>query len=143
MGEEAAAVTSTSKGGVHPLIAQLLFGMRSCTLSRFIILYGRLLTLFNTPSAAASLLSGSSVMGAFSHVSSLHLRKLPMDFVTVQTPAPPPLLHNEDILEHQARTWMPQNVMGNGAGGAVLAPADGGDDADTMVAAVGNNACCI
>ncbi len=32
------------------------------------------------------------------------------------------------------------NVMGSGAGGAVLAPADSGGDADTMAAAVGNSA---
>jgi len=63
----AASVQAADGGSIHPAVSQLTTHMHSCTLSRFVILYGRLLTLFNTPSAAQNLLNGSSVTGAFKH----------------------------------------------------------------------------
>jgi len=117
MGAEAAQKASvpTTEGTIlHPWVVQLTAGaagsglMRSCTLSRFLILYGRLLTLFHTPSAATSLLNGSSVAGAFR--SGLGLGRLsphmPSDFVPVQPPQPPKLLEGEELLEQQPRAWL-------------------------------------
>ena len=93
----AASVQAADGGSVHPAVSQLTTHMHSCTLSRFVILYGRLLTLFNTPSAAQNLLNGSSVTGAFKHA-----RHTPLSVSHTQRQNRAPLgystMHQEDDL---------------------------------------------
>jgi hypothetical protein len=142
LGAEAAAKASAgAPSAEHPWVAQLTSGMRSCTLSRFIILYGRLLTLINTPSAAASLLGGATVNGAFkAQMSSLTRRELHADFVPTAPAVPPMLLAGEELLEQQPRSWMlvdSSALVGGGGSSSVEGPASAAAGASSNSSAGG------